>query len=270
MRGILSVLLVCVLALSAAAQHDMTKMASGPAKAIAVVYPAKDKTVKGLITFTQMEKGVKVVAHLEGLTPGKHGFHVHEFGDCSAPDATSAGGHFNPTQMSHGAPTDVTRHAGDLGNIAADETGMAGDAVIRASVDYRPGGHHSRKGRRSEDSTHRKCRCKRSVRCHWSGEVGLLGSQKQTKAWRAPGLFHLDTHFCGSQRTVLCKVHLLDTSGDEHHIAFMKNRDLPFIPSLHKEGTWGGQRKVNYDDPPFQREPHETEAALSEKPSPES
>jgi len=94
-------------------------------KAIAVVFPAKDKTVKGVITFTQTEKGVKVVAQLEGLAPGKHGFHVHEFGDCSAPDFTSAGGHFNPTQMSHGAPTDEARHSGDLGNIVADEKGMA-------------------------------------------------------------------------------------------------------------------------------------------------
>ena len=126
MRGILAVFLICVLTLSAGAQHDMQKMASsGPAKAIAVVYPAKDKAVKGVITFTQMENGVKVVAHFEGLTPGKHGFHVHEFGDCSAPDATSAGGHFNPMQMTHGAPTDAMRHSGDLGNIVADDKGVA-------------------------------------------------------------------------------------------------------------------------------------------------
>ena len=125
MRIFCSLILTCSLALTAAAQHDMQKMASGGAKAIAVVYPAKDKTVKGIITFTQMENGVKVVAHLEGLTPGKHGFHVHEFGDCSAPDATSAGGHFNPTQMTHGAPTDAMRHSGDLGNIVADDKGVA-------------------------------------------------------------------------------------------------------------------------------------------------
>ena len=125
MKGIMTILLTCVLVSGAAAQHDMQKMASSPAKAIAIVYPAKDKTVKGMITFTQTDKGVKVVAHLEGLTPGKHGFHVHEFGDCSAPDATSAGGHFNPTQMTHSGPTDATRHSGDLGNIVADEKGVA-------------------------------------------------------------------------------------------------------------------------------------------------
>jgi len=117
--------LICVVAGVAAAQHDMHKMEKGPIKAVAVVFPAKDKTVKGLITFTQTEEGVKVVAHLEGLAPGTHGFHVHEFGDCSAPDFMSAGGHFNPTQMAHGAPTDGTRHSGDLGNIVANERGMA-------------------------------------------------------------------------------------------------------------------------------------------------
>ena len=125
MRKSLIALMVCTIAFGASAQHDMQKMGSGTAKAIALLSPAKDKTVKGVVTFTQTDKGVKVYAHLEGLTPGKHGFHVHEFGDCTAADLTSAGGHFNPTQMSHGAPTDEMRHSGDLGNIVADEKGMA-------------------------------------------------------------------------------------------------------------------------------------------------
>jgi Cu-Zn family superoxide dismutase len=125
MRLNLIVLLICACIFTAAAQHDMQKMGAGPAKAIALLSPAKDKTVKGVVTFTQTDKGVRVFAHLEGLTPGKHGFHIHEFGDCTASDLTSAGGHFNPTQMSHGAPTDETRHSGDLGNIVADEKGMA-------------------------------------------------------------------------------------------------------------------------------------------------
>ena len=125
MRFSLIALLTCAFVFMAAAQHDMQKMGDGPAKAIALLSPAKDKAVKGVVTFTQTDKGVKVYAHLEGLAPGKHGFHVHEFGDCSAPDLTSAGGHFNPTQVAHGAPTDHTRHSGDLGNIVADEKGMA-------------------------------------------------------------------------------------------------------------------------------------------------
>jgi len=125
MRTSFVALLICSITFVAPAQHDMQKMGSGTAKAIALLSPAKDKTVKGVVTFTQTDKGVKVYAHLEGLTPGKHGFHVHEFGDCTAADLTSAGGHFNPTQMSHGAPTDEMRHSGDLGNIVADEKGMA-------------------------------------------------------------------------------------------------------------------------------------------------
>lgn len=125
MKSIILVSMVSLFAASAIAQHDMHKTDKTPLRAIAVVFPAKDKAVRGTITFTQMEKGVSVVAHLEGLAPGKHGFHVHEFGDCSAPDFMSAGGHFNPTQMAHGGPSDGTRHAGDLGNIVADEKGAA-------------------------------------------------------------------------------------------------------------------------------------------------
>jgi superoxide dismutase, Cu-Zn family len=125
MRTKLEMVLICLIVSYAVAQHDMQRMQPAPAKAIALLYPAKDKTVKGVVTFTQTENGVKVVAHLEGLTPGKHGFHVHEFGDCSAPDLMSTGGHFNPTQMAHGAPTDAARHSGDLGNIVADEKGIA-------------------------------------------------------------------------------------------------------------------------------------------------
>lgn len=125
MRFSLIALLICAFVFTAAAQHDMQKMGNDQAKAIALLSPAKDKTVKGVVTFTQTDKGVKVYAHLEGLAPGKHGFHIHEFGDCTAPDLTSAGGHFNPTQVAHGAPTDHTRHSGDLGNIVADEKGMA-------------------------------------------------------------------------------------------------------------------------------------------------
>jgi superoxide dismutase, Cu-Zn family len=94
-------------------------------KAICLLYPSGGSTVSGTVTFTKTDKGITVVADITGLTPGKHGFHIHEFGDCSAPDAMSAGGHFNPAMMKHGGPMDMERHEGDMGNITADEKGVA-------------------------------------------------------------------------------------------------------------------------------------------------
>jgi Cu-Zn family superoxide dismutase len=77
------------------------------------------------VTFTLTTGGVRVEADIRGLTPGPHGFHIHEFGDCSSPDAMSTGGHFNPTKSEHGAPASTKRHVGDLGNIEADDDGHA-------------------------------------------------------------------------------------------------------------------------------------------------
>jgi Cu-Zn family superoxide dismutase len=94
-------------------------------KAVAVLHPTKGNSVRGIVTFTKEKGGIRVVADLEGLTPGKHGFHIHEYGDCSAPDGTSAGGHFNPEGKPHGAPTSKNRHVGDLGNITANAEGKA-------------------------------------------------------------------------------------------------------------------------------------------------
>jgi len=99
--------------------------AQEPTKAIAVLHPTAGSNVSGTVTFAKGTDGIQVVADVTGLTPGKHGFHVHEFGDCSAPDGNSAGGHFNPTHKQHGAPDAADRHAGDLGNIQADASGKA-------------------------------------------------------------------------------------------------------------------------------------------------
>ena len=68
---------------------------------------------------------LRLVARFSGLASGPHGFHIHENGDCSADDASSAGGHFNPTETSHGAPASPDTHVGDLGNISADAYGVA-------------------------------------------------------------------------------------------------------------------------------------------------
>jgi Cu-Zn family superoxide dismutase len=94
-------------------------------EAVAVLQPTEGNAVHGIVTFIKVEDGIKVVADIEELSPGKHGFHIHEYGDCRAPDGTSAGGHFNPENMPHGAPTSIERHVGDLGNLEADAEGKA-------------------------------------------------------------------------------------------------------------------------------------------------
>ena len=93
--------------------------------AIAYVRPAAGQKVTGTVLFTQRADGVLVIADIKNLTPGKHGFHVHQNGDLSAPDLSSAGGHFNPTTQPHGGPDSEHHHAGDLGNLNADAAGNA-------------------------------------------------------------------------------------------------------------------------------------------------
>lgn len=75
----------------------------------------------GKAELTESEQGVTVVVRIDRVTPGLHGVHIHENADCSAPDATSAGGHFNPEDNPHALPSSRERHLGDLGNIIVKE-----------------------------------------------------------------------------------------------------------------------------------------------------
>ncbi len=104
-----------------------------PLTAAAELAPRGDGTAHGTVTFMQSEVGVTISAHIEGAPPGPHGLHVHEIGDCSSEDFKSAGGHFNPTEAPHGAPTDAERHAGDLGNIEVGEGG-AGHLMLSSDL----------------------------------------------------------------------------------------------------------------------------------------
>jgi Cu-Zn family superoxide dismutase len=80
--------------------------------------------ISGTVTFTETANGVAVTAHLTGIEgSGPRGFHLHETGNCSAADFSSAGGHFNPTGAAHGAPDSPEHHAGDLGNVEVGADG---------------------------------------------------------------------------------------------------------------------------------------------------
>jgi superoxide dismutase, Cu-Zn family len=129
----------------AAAQPAHEHGSAAVTKAVAVLSPLKGSGVKGIVTFEAADKGVRVRADLTGLTPGKHGFHIHEFGDCSSEDGSSAGGHFNPAGMPHSMPSSDKRHAGDMGNIEAGGDGSAHidyvDAVMSLSGEHSIVGH---------------------------------------------------------------------------------------------------------------------------------
>ena len=92
--------------------------------------------VSGTLTFTQETGGVHVVARVEGAKPGMHGFHLHAGGTCDPPDFKTAGDHFNPTNVPHGAPTAAQHHAGDFGNVevGTDGTGNADFTTAELSL----------------------------------------------------------------------------------------------------------------------------------------
>ena len=111
---------ICALGALSACQSLMPS--AGPQ---ARLEPKSGSSVGGTVSFTQSGGAVLVSASLTGLKPNaEHGFHIHEKGDCSAADATSAGGHFNPAAAAHGH-RGAAHHAGDMPNIRADAGGNA-------------------------------------------------------------------------------------------------------------------------------------------------
>jgi Cu-Zn family superoxide dismutase len=100
--------------------------------------PAAGQDVQGEVLFRETDQGVRVQVVAHGLTPGQHGFHVHEIGDCSAPDFESAGAHFDPAGKPHGEPSSDS-HAGDLGNVEADSKGTVETVMMARHVELDPG-----------------------------------------------------------------------------------------------------------------------------------
>lgn len=134
-------LAACVLALSACSSSAPTKSTAPAASAPTPAAPAAHSTAKsatvnlasasgslvsGKLTVVPMGNGVHLTGEVGGLSPGStHAIHIHEKGDCSAADASSAGGHFNPAAQPHGKVGSGAHHGGDMDNLVANAEGVA-------------------------------------------------------------------------------------------------------------------------------------------------
>ncbi len=111
------------LALAGCVTTDADAPALGLPVATAQLLDATGKVV-GLATITGTDGDLKVRVAVEGLPAGVHGAHIHTTGTCTAPDFTSAGGHWNPKGTNHGTMSAPPHpHAGDTGNITVNSAG---------------------------------------------------------------------------------------------------------------------------------------------------
>lgn len=91
----------------------------------------KMEKLSARVHFTEVPGGLKITADVSGLSPGSvHGFHVHETGKCDKPDFNTAGDHYNPDEEIHGGPAAERKHSGDLGNLVANDKGVAKTEVV--------------------------------------------------------------------------------------------------------------------------------------------
>lgn len=126
------------LALAASTTQEKRKIVSIEAKppekktAVATIEPRSGSSVEGRAEFTEADGQVILHLELRKLPPGVHAVHLHEVGDCTAPDASSAGAHWNPTHAEHGKWGTAPFHLGDIGNIEASPDGSATFAMTAA------------------------------------------------------------------------------------------------------------------------------------------
>lgn len=130
LTGFSMAVMVFTIALSSHAAHhekdEHKKKGMGTSKAICVLSATAGNKVSGVITFTRTKEGTLIEAEISGLEANsKHGFHIHQYGDISSSDGKSTGGHYNPEGHDHSGPDSDKRHIGDLGNLEADENGVA-------------------------------------------------------------------------------------------------------------------------------------------------
>src|SRR6185503_3731276 len=114
---------------------------AAPAKAAAgaALEPRSGSKVTGMVTIAPMGDGVHVDVRIANATPGTHGLHFHDKGDCSAPDGKSAGDHWNPAGVAHGSPDATPHHAGDLGNIDVGADGTGSKSIHLPGLTVAPG-----------------------------------------------------------------------------------------------------------------------------------
>lgn len=111
-----------------------------PHSASAKMAPTQGHTATGALAVSADPEGVRITGAIQGLPPdGEFGFHIHERGDCSAPDASSAGEHFNPTSQQHGHPDGQSRHAGDMHNLKSNAEGIAQVELVVKGVSLHDG-----------------------------------------------------------------------------------------------------------------------------------
>lgn len=111
---------------SGAVASDPTPPGQLPHSASAEMAATRGHTANGALAVSADANGIRITGALQGMPPdSEFGFHVHEKGDCSAPDASSAGEHFNPANRQHGHPGSESRHAGDMFNLKSSSQGIA-------------------------------------------------------------------------------------------------------------------------------------------------
>ena len=135
-----------------AAEHDTHDGHDHPGEeqvAIARLQPTAGNQVSGELMIRRLGDRLQVTGNVSGLKAGaEHGFHIHETGDCSAADGSSAGGHFNPSAAEHGAMDGAAHHVGDMPNLVADAQGMASvDGALSAQATLGDGGSNDILGR---------------------------------------------------------------------------------------------------------------------------
>ncbi|RKN80446.1 superoxide dismutase family protein [Paenibacillus ginsengarvi] len=138
--GLISLGVLLLAATGCQSQSVSGQAAAEPAKAViqSSIVNGTGQTI-GKATLMEQPGGVRIQMEVKGISPGVHGFHIHEVGKCEGPDFTSAGAHFNPLDKKHGLLSMAGPHAGDMPNLVAAADGSANADWLLSGVTLAPG-----------------------------------------------------------------------------------------------------------------------------------